>query len=346
MMSSDLSSFPRSAFPGPKLSVVVPCYNEELSLTELHRRISAIATACFAQDYELVLVDDGSKDRTREMIRALAQGDPHVVAVFLSRNHGHQLALTAGLRVCRGERILILDADLQDPPELLPEMLKIMTAGADVVYGKRIKRQGETVFKNLSAHIFYRVLNRLVEIEIPSDAGDFRLMSRRALDALNQLPECHRYIRGLVSWIGFRQEPLYYEREERYAGETKYTLPKMISLAFDALSSFSIAPLRLAMYLSLFCFSVGIFFFIWTGVSYIAGVALQGWTTLMTVVLILGSGQLLVLGVMGEYLGRVYIQSKNRPLFLIEEIITTRVIEAPNGESAQTKSLSFSSEAL
>lgn len=311
-----------------KLSVVVPCYNEEQSILELHSRVHAVCTATVGDDYELVLVDDGSKDDTRPMIRRLAEDDPHVVAVLLSRNHGHQLALTAGLQVCRGERVLILDADLQDPPELLPDMLALMDEGADVVYGKRVQRQGETLFKSLSAHLFYRLLNRLIDVEIPPDAGDFRLMSRRALNALNQMPECHRYIRGMVSWLGFKQVPLEYEREARFAGQTKYTLPKMLRLAIDAISGFSIAPLRLSIYLGFLCFCVGVFFFGWTVVSYFLGVALQGWTTLMVVVLILGSGQLIVLGVMGEYLGRLYIQAKQRPLFTIEDIVTSRGGEA------------------
>lgn len=307
--------------PAPRLSVVSPCYNEEGSLAELHRRLSAACRGEVGEDYEIVLVDDGSADRTRSIIADLCASDPHIVGVILSRNHGHQLALSAGLHVCRGQRILIIDADLQDPPELLGPMMKLMDEGADVVYGQRRVRRGEPPFKKLSAALFYRLLNSLVDIEIPFDAGDFRLMSRRTLDELNRMPEQHRFIRGMVSWIGFRQVPLRYERQQRFAGETKYPLRKMLRFAFDAISGFSIVPLRIATYLGFLCAILGLVFFAYTVYSYVTGIALQGWTTLMTVVLILGSGQLLVLGVIGEYLGRLFIQSKNRPLFVIEEVL-------------------------
>jgi dolichol-phosphate mannosyltransferase len=307
--------------PAPRLSVVSPCYNEEGSLSELHRRLSAACRGEVGEDYEIVLVDDGSADRTRSIIADLCGSDPRIVGVILSRNHGHQLALSAGLHVCRGQRILIIDADLQDPPELLGPMMKLMDEGADVVYGQRRVRRGEPPFKKLSAALFYRLLNSLVDIEIPFDAGDFRLMSRRTLDELNRMPEQHRFIRGMVSWIGFRQVPLRYERQQRFAGETKYPLRKMLRFAFDAISGFSIVPLRIATYLGFLCAILGLVFFAYTVYSYVTGIALRGWTTLMTVVLILGSGQLLVLGVIGEYLGRLFIQSKNRPLFVIEEIV-------------------------
>jgi dolichol-phosphate mannosyltransferase len=305
----------------PRLSVVSPCYNEEGSLAELHRRLSAACRGEVGEDYEIVLVDDGSTDRTRSIIADLCGSDPRIVGVILSRNHGHQLALSAGLHVCRGRRILIIDADLQDPPELLGPMMKLMDEGADVVYGQRRVRRGEPPFKKISAALFYRLLNSLVDIEIPFDAGDFRLMSRRTLDELNRMPEQHRFIRGMVSWIGFRQVPLRYERQRRFAGETKYPLRKMLRFAFDAISGFSIVPLRIATYLGFLCAILGLVFLAYTVYSYVTGIALQGWTTLMAVILILGSGQLLVLGVIGEYLGRLFMQSKNRPLFVIEEIV-------------------------
>ena len=305
----------------PKLSIVSPCYNEEGSLAELHRRLTKACEVEMGEDYEIVLVDDGSSDRTRPILGELCSCDPRVVGVVLSRNHGHQLALSAGLQICRGQRILIIDADLQDPPELLGDMMRLMDDGADVVYGQRRKRRGEPPLKRFSAIFFYRLLNRLVDIKIPVDTGDFRLMSRRALDELNRMPEQHRFIRGMVSWIGFRQVPLLYERHERFAGETKYPFKKMLRFAFDAISGFSIVPLRIATYLGFICAIVGGLFFAYTVYSYLSGIAIQGWTTLMTVVLILGSGQLLVLGVIGEYLGRLYMQSKSRPLFIIEEIL-------------------------
>jgi glycosyltransferase involved in cell wall biosynthesis len=306
----------------PKLSVVTPCYNEEGNLGELYRRVTDACRTAVGNDYEIVLIDDGSADATRSIIRDLSEKDQHVVGVLLSRNHGHQLALTAGLHICRGERILIIDGDLQDPPELLSDMMQLMDREkADVVYGQRKERLGESPFKKLSASMFYRLLNRLTDTRIPVDTGDFRLMSRRTLDELNRMPEQHRFIRGMVSWIGFRQVPLHYDRKERFSGETKYPFRKMLRFALDAISGFSTLPLRFATYLG-FVFSIlGLIFFLYTAYSYFSGIAIQGWTTLMTVVLILGSGQLFVLGVIGEYLGRLYVQSKNRPLFIIEEVV-------------------------
>lgn len=312
--------------PRPALSVVSPCYNEEESLPQLHQRLSAVCEAAVGSDYEIVLVDDGSSDRTRAIMAEISSRDPHVVAVILSRNHGHQLALTAGLHICRGARILIIDADLQDPPELLDAMMARMDAGVDVVYGKRTERKGETLFKTWSAKLFYRLLDRLVDIDIPTDTGDFRLMSRRALDELNRMPEAHRFIRGMVSWIGLRQEALEYSRDERAAGETKYPLGKMLHFALDAIAGFSVVPLRLSIFLGLICAFFGALFLGYTVWGFLSGNTVQGWTTTMTAVLILGSGQLLMLGVIGEYLGRLYMQSKNRPLFVIDTIIRA---EAP-----------------
>jgi len=230
-----------------RLSIVVPCFNEEACIPELHRRLTGTAAKAVGDDYEIVLVNDGSRDGSWQAMQRLAATDPHVVGVNLSRNHGHQLALTAGLDLCRGGTILIIDADLQDPPELLPAMLDAMrNQEADVVYGVRRSRSGETAFKRATAHGFYRLLSRATEIDIPLDTGDFRLMSRRALDALLAMPEQSRFIRGMVAWIGFKQVPFAYDREERFAGTTKYPLSKMLRFAFDALTGFSSAPLKLA----------------------------------------------------------------------------------------------------
>jgi dolichol-phosphate mannosyltransferase len=299
---------------------VAPCYNEEDGLHELHRRLSAVCKSVVAMDFEIILVDDGSKDRTRAIIGELCDADPRVTGVFLSRNHGHQLALTAGLNVCNGERILVIDADLQDPPELLGDMMKMMDEGADVVYGQRIARDGESAFKKITASAFYRILESMVDVKIPADTGDFRLMSRRVLDELNRLPEYNRFIRGLVSWIGFKQVPILYHRQARFAGATHYPLGAMIRFAIDAITGFSTVPLRIATYLGFAGALVGVFFMGWTVYSYVTGITVQGWTTLMAPILILGSTQLLVLGVIGEYLGRLYMQSKNRPLYIIDEI--------------------------
>jgi polyisoprenyl-phosphate glycosyltransferase len=305
----------------PIVSIVSPCYNEQECLPEVYRRLTTVCKAQRIADYEIVLVDDGSFDQTRSIIRQLCEQDPQVVGVFLSRNHGHQLALTAGLQVCRGARILVIDADLQDPPELLGDMMKLMDDGADVVYGQRQERRGESAVKRATALVFYRLLNRLIDVKIPPDTGDFRLMSRRTLNEFNRMPEQHRFVRGMVSWIGFRQVPLLYDRHERFAGRTKYPFKKMLRFAMDAISGFSIVPLRIATYLGFIFSIIGVFFFAYTIYSYVTGIAIQGWTTLMTVVLTLGSAQLFVLGVIGEYLGRLYIQSKNRPLFIIDEVV-------------------------
>ncbi len=311
---------------GPSLSVVVPCFNEEEVLAELHRRLSA-ACRDLGASYEIVLVNDGSKDRTWPLMAELAATDPHVVAVNLSRNHGHQLALTAGLTVCRGARVLIIDADLQDPPELLPSMMAAMDAGADVVYGRRRQREGETATKKLTAALFYRLIARLTDVPIPEDTGDFRLMSRRALNVLLAMPERHRFIRGMVSWIGFRQEPIVYDRHARFAGVTKYPLSKMIRFALDAITAFSVKPLALASYVGLLSglFALGLLIYsLGSWIGLFGPSAVRGWTSLMSVMALLGSVQLLVLGIIGEYLGRMYEQVKGRPLFIIESVVTSR----------------------
>ena len=308
---------------GLRLSVVVPCYNEQESVRELHRKVSAVCRQCVGAQYELVLVNDGSTDRTWKIMAELSCADPQLVAVNLSRNHGHQLALSAGLQMCRGDRIFILDADLQDPPELLAEMMARMDQGCDVVFGQRIRREGETAFKRLSAFLFYRLLDRMVEIDIPKDTGDFRLMSRRSLDILNSMPEHHRFIRGMVSWIGLRQEAVPYERAGRFAGETKYPLSKMIRFAIDAITGFSVRPLRMASYCGIGFGIATLLLLSYVFVHYFTGRTVDGWTSLAVIILALGSVQLIVAGVLGEYLGRLYMESKHRPLFVIEEVITS-----------------------
>ena len=304
-----------------RLSIVVPCYNEEACLGELHERLSRAARNAVGEDYEIVLVNDGSRDRSWEMMRSLSARDPRLVAVNLSRNHGHQLALTAGLDLCSGELILIIDADLQDPPELLGPMMETMAAQeADVVYAVRRARAGETAFKRGTAKIFYRLLSRLAEIEIPLDTGDFRLMSRRALDALLSLPEQARFIRGMVAWVGFRQVPITYDRAERHAGQTKYPLARMMRFALDAVTGFSTAPLRFASHFGLWLVAASAVLVAYIGFAFLTGRAIQGWTSLMLVVVVLGAVQMFVLGMIGEYLGRLYIEAKRRPLYIVAEI--------------------------
>lgn len=306
------------------LSIVVPCFNEEESVHELYNRVTSVCSGLHLPSYDFVLVNDGSSDRTWQILQALAASDPHIVAVNLSRNHGHQLALTAGLSICQGERILILDADLQDPPELLPMMMKRMDTGIDVVYGQRTKREGETAFKKATAAGFYSFLNQIVDIDIPRNTGDFRLISRRALDVLNNMPEHHRFIRGMISWIGMSQEAFPYERAPRFAGETKYPLRKMMRFAVDAITGFSIRPLRIATYVGMCFAAISLALIVFVLIQFLLGHTIQGWTSLAVLVLAIGSVQLFVAGVMGEYLGRLYVEAKQRPLFLIQDIVSCR----------------------
>jgi dolichol-phosphate mannosyltransferase len=257
----------------------------------------------------------------------MVKKDSRLLAINLSRNYGHQIALTAGLQLAKGSRILILDADLQDPPDLLPAMMSLMDRGADVVYGQRIARTGETFFKRTSAYLFYRVLNSLVDVTIPNDTGDFRLMSRKALEVLNSMPEQHRFIRGMVSWIGLKQVPIPYERATRYAGNTNYPLRKMISFAIDAITSFSIRPLRMATYIGVFSCLVSMSSMVYILINYFIGRSVEGWTSLALIVMALGSLQLVMIGVIGEYLGRLYLEVKGRPLYVIDEVVSLGTVK-------------------
>jgi dolichol-phosphate mannosyltransferase len=305
----------------PALSVVAPCYNEQDVLPEFLSRVGAVLDD-IGGSAEIVLVDDGSRDGTWRVMTEVAARDPRIVAVSLMRNHGHQLALTAGLTVCRGERILIIDADLQDPPELLPDMMALMDReGADVVYGRRRQRDGESLFKRATAAAFYRLIGRMTDVEIPSDAGDFRLVTRRVLDLLIAMPERHRFIRGMVAWIGGKQVPLVYDRKARVAGESKYPLAKMVRFAADAITAFSVVPLMASMTIGWVMAAVGFAFFVYSLVGWAFGHTLPGWTSLMAAVGLLGGMQFLMLGIIGAYLGRLYDQSKGRPLFMIRDIV-------------------------
>ena len=304
----------------PYLSVVAPCYNEEEGLPEFLRRVEAACGAA-GEPFEVVLVNDGSRDGTWALMQHLARSRPWLVCVNLSRNHGHQLALTAGLTVCRGGRVLIIDADLQDPPELLGEMLRVQREqSADVVYGRRRARQGETRAKLWTASLFYRLIGSLSEVPIPADTGDFRLVTRRALDVLLSMPERRRFIRGMVSWIGFAQAAVEYDRDARYAGATGYSWRKMARFAADALTSFSTRPLRWAGYAGGLCLAVAGGLGAWAVVAAIIGGPVTG-PAVGAAVCFVGAVQLLVLAVIGEYLGRLYEQSLGRPLFIIERVL-------------------------
>jgi glycosyltransferase involved in cell wall biosynthesis len=306
----------------PALSIVAPCYNEESCLADLHARVSAAARATVDEDYEFVLVDDGSRDRTWSMIRALAGSDPHLMAVSLSRNFGHQRALSAGLDLCSGERILVIDADLQDPPELLPAMMAEMDRQqAEVVYGVRRSREGESALKRGTAHLFYRGLSRMSEIDIPADAGDFRLLTRRALDTLLSLPEQARFIRGLVAWVGFKQVPILYDRDARHSGVTKYPWRKMVKLAADALTAFSTVPLKVARHIGLALVLLSLVLLAYVLFSWWTQDLVHGWASLMVLVSVLGAANMFALAMIGEYLGRVYFEVKRRPLYIVSEIV-------------------------
>ena len=271
------------AGPNCALSVVAPCYNEAAGLTELHRRVSAVCRQTVGESYELVLVNDGSSDATLAVMAMLAASDPHIVAINLTRNYGHQVASTAGLEHCRGDRALIIDADLQDPPELLPEMMSLMDAGADVVYGQRRTRSGISWWKKTAMRIYYRLLRRLVDIDIPLDTGDFRLVSRRVLNILNMMPEQHRFIRGMIGWMGLKQVPLLYDRDPRFAGETGYSFGKLLRLAADGITGFSIVPLRLASYFGLLTGLFGLAMLIYSVGSWLFFRAPVGWASQTTI---------------------------------------------------------------
>lgn len=313
----------------PLISVVIPCYNEELVLDALYDRMSRVCENLHA-DYEIVLINDGSKDRTWEKMADLAARDPNLVCVNLTRNHGHQLALTAGLSVCQGDQILVIDADLQDPPEALPAMMALMAAeGADVVYGQRTKRDGETLFKKVTAHVFYRTLAWLADANFPRDTGDFRLMTRRVLDQFLAMPERHRYVRGMISWIGYKQIPYQYERRARHAGETNYTIKRMVRFAMDAITSFSVKPLTLAFRAGALCQFFAILTAVLAGVWWTVYSEVPTVGLLTALVLMLSGGQFLALGVIGEYLGRMYAEVRGRPLYLIEQVLRNRAVAVP-----------------
>lgn len=301
-----------------QLSVVVPVFNEEMVLPLFHARLCQVLAAC-GGTHEILYIDDGSTDRSLALLENLRLTDPAVGVARLSRNFGKERAMTAGLELARGEVVIILDADLQDPPELIPEMLDAWRKGADVVNMQRIRREGETAFKRATAHFFYRVINRLSDVTIPNDVGDFRLFSRRAVVALNRMPESNRFMKGLFAWIGFPQVTLKYHRKARAAGVSKWPYWKLWNFALEGITSFSTVPLRVATYVgfvsALVVFTSALYFFIKTAVW---GDVIQGFPTLVEVVLLLGGLQLMAIGIVGEYVGRIYLESKRRPLYLLD----------------------------
>ena len=303
------------------LSIIVPMYYEELVAYECYHRIKNVVNGIESMDHEIIFVNDGSKDRTLAILKSIAKGDKCVKIIDFSRNFGHQAAVTAGLFNCNGDAIVIIDADLQDPPEIIPEMISKWEEGHQVIYGKRKIRSGESKFKLLTAKYFYRVLSYMASIDIPKDTGDFRLMDRIVVEAFKEMPEQNRFIRGMVSWIGFDQVPLEYNRDDRFAGETKYPLRKMIKFATDGIVSFSTKPLKLTAIFGIGTIGISILLIIYTIITKIMSDTSMGWASTMCVILFFSGVQLLSLGVIGEYIARIYDESKNRPLYLVKEKI-------------------------
>lgn len=304
------------------ISVVVPCFNEEEVFEASLQRLLAVLNSMPSYDYELIFVNDGSKDKTSELIEAAAAKYPKVKGLSFSRNFGHQIAITAGLDKCKGDAAVVIDADLQDPPELIPKMIEMWEKGYDVVYGRRNIRDGESWFKLFTAKWFYRIINKLSDIDIPLDTGDFRLMDRKALDEFLKMRELYRFVRGMVSWVGFNQTYILYDRDPRFAGETKYPLKRMIRLATDAIMSFSTVPLRIATIMGFAASAVaaiGVVFVIINRIFTTNWV--EGWTLLMLTVLLMGGMILSVLGIIGGYIGRIYGEAKNRPLYIIKKSV-------------------------
>ncbi|MFC4779370.1 glycosyltransferase family 2 protein [Paenibacillus sp. GCM10023252] len=300
-------------------SIIVPMYNEEEVIETTYRRLKLVMDS-LQEPYELILVNDGSRDRTASIVEGLCEQDSRLRFINFSRNFGHQIAITAGMDYAEGDAIVIIDADLQDPPEVILDMIAKWKEGYEVVYGKRQKRKGETLFKKTTALLFYRFLRSLTNVDIPTDTGDFRLIDRKVCDVLKGLKEKNRFVRGLVSWVGFRQTMVEYVREERFAGETKYPLKKMIGFALDGITSFSYKPLKLASYVG---FAVSFTSFVYLVVVLLqklfGGVDVKGWASTIAVTLLFNGLILIILGVIGEYIGRIYEESKNRPLYIVRE---------------------------
>jgi glycosyltransferase involved in cell wall biosynthesis len=305
----------------PTLSVVAPCFNEEGVLHELYRRICAVLEGA-GESWELVLVNDGSRDRTPEIMRELHTADPRVKVLDFARNFGHQVAVTAGMDYARGDAVVLIDADLQDPPEVILDLLAKWREGYEVVYAVRAERKGETWFKEFTAKAFYRIIYSITDINIPMDTGDFRLMDRKVVEALKTMKEKHRFMRGMSVWVGFRQIGVNYVRAERYAGETKYPLKKMLKFAMDGITSFSYFPLQLATYVGFVSAGLAILGIVATIILRLTGShAFYGQATTLVAVLFLGGVQLIFLGIIGEYLGRIYDEVKGRPLYIVREAL-------------------------
>ena len=317
-----------------KVSVVIPMYYEEEVANECYKKVSKILMSLENYDYEIIFINDGSKDKTLDILEDIAKDDKKVKIISFSRNFGHQAAVTAGLKEVTGDAIVIIDADLQDPPELIPDMLKLWEEGNEVIYGKRKVRKGESAFKLLTAKMFYKTLNALSDVEIPKDTGDFRLVDRKVVDVINNLPEHNKFLRGLFSWIGFKQKAYEYERQERFAGKTKYPLKKMLKLASDGIISFSNKPIKLVGALGIISIIISVILLIYAIVSYIFKLnnLSAGWTSIMVAITFFAGVQLLSLWVISEYIGRIYDEAKGRPQYVIDKKINIKNDEKDNEE--------------
>jgi len=305
----------------PLISIVAPCFNEAEGLAEFVQRVT-LTVAPLAENYEILLINDGSQDATLAVALQLAESNPHLRVINFLRNFGHQAAVTAGLDEARGDVVVLIDSDLQDPPEVIPEMLAKWREGADVVYGQRRSRAGESGFKLWTAKLFYRLLSRMTDRAIPLDTGDFRLMDRGVVDVLKQMRERHRFIRGMVSWVGGRQEPVLYDRAPRFAGQTKYPLAKMLSFAVDAITSFSVLPLRLLTYSAMAVLALTLLMAVVVFVVKLINpnYFIPGYASIILTIMFFGGINLFAFGILGEYLGRMYESVKGRPLYIIERV--------------------------
>lgn len=302
-------------------SLVIPLYNEEESVAECIRRVVPVMQSLNG-DYEILLINDGSTDATESLVKGMCRDNPRLKLLSFSRNFGHQTAITAGMDHACGDAVIVIDADLQDPPEVIPQMVDMFLQGYDVVYGIREKREGETFFKKVSAKIFYRFLRYMCPMNIPVDTGDFRLLSRRVVDVMKAMTERNRYVRGLVAWVGFSQTGVEYIREKRFAGKTKYPLKKMLKLSVDGVTSFSTKPLKMSQNVGLAMAFLGFLYAVYVVILRLTGGQVQtGWASITVLILIVGGIQLMMLGVMGEYIARIFDESKNRPLYVIRETV-------------------------
>jgi len=305
------------------ITIIAPFYNEELVVAEFYRRMTEVVRSLKKINFELIVINDGSTDNTLSVLKDISHKDNRVKIINFSKNFGHQAAILAGIRNASGDAAVIIDGDLQDPPELIPKMLEKWEKGSDVVYAKRLKRKGETFFKTFTAFMYYRLINFLSDTKIPKDVGDFRLIDRKVVNALHEINESNLFIRGIISWVGFKQSSVEYERDKRFAGKTKYPFFKMMNFAIDGITSFSIKPLRFSLKIGLFSIAIGIGLIIFAVVNkYVhPEIVIRGWPSLLITIIFFGGVQLFTIGLLGEYIGKIYKETKKRPVYVIKEKI-------------------------